>query len=130
MNQNIICWKNNKINNRTHHFLLPSPIIRMLIIGPSGCGKTSLLLKMLLESGWIDYNELYVYSKSLHQAEYKLLKAGFERGYNKSDIVKFFKESNHINVSVEEYIGKLPTKGKPRITVSYHDDFESIPDPS
>ena len=71
----------------------------------------------------------YVYSKSLHQAEYKLLKAGFERGYNKSNIVKFFNQSNHINVSVEEYVDKLPTKGKPIITVSYYDDFESIPDP-
>ena len=83
MNNNIICWQTNKINERKHHFLLPSLIIRMLIIESIGCGKTSLLLKLLLLNGWLNYTELYVYSKSLHQSEYKILKAGFDKSYSK-----------------------------------------------
>ena len=129
MNHNIICWQTLK-TKRKNHFLLPSPTIRMLIIGRSGCGKTSLLLKMLLENGWLDYNELYVYSKSLHQPEYKILKAGFDKGYSKSDIVKMFNDSNNINVTVDEYVKKLPTKCKSKITVAFYENFESIPDPS
>ena len=82
MNNNIICYQTNKTSERKHHFLLTSPIFRLLIIGRSGCGKTSLLLKMLLVNRWLDFNNLYVYSKSLHQPERKILKTGCDKGYS------------------------------------------------
>ena len=81
----------------------------MLIIRRSGCGKTSLLLKMLLVSGWLYYDELYVCNKSLNQPDYRILKAGVDKGkINKSDIAKTFNESNSVDVTVDEYIMNLP----------------------
>ena len=61
---------------RENNPLLPSNI-RGLIIGKSNCGKTTLLLNLLLRPDWLDYGHLYVFGKSLHQKEYKILKAGF-----------------------------------------------------
>ena len=113
MNHSVMYWKNAKTKNQKQHFLLPSPSIRALLIGPSGCGKTSLLLKLLLENNWLDYKNLHIFSKSSHQAEYKILKTGFEKVFNKSDIVKFFNDSGKINV--DEFIKKLPSKGKENI---------------
>ena len=122
MNSNITCWQTNKINESKHHFVLPSPKTRLLIIGRTDCGNTSLLLKMLLVNGWVDYNEIYAQSKALHQPEYKILKAGFDKGH----IVKIFSESNNVDVAVDEYIKNLPTKGKPKISISFYESFESI----
>ena len=50
--------------------LFPSNI-RGLIIGKSNCGKTTLLLNLLLQPHWLDYNHLYVFGKSLHQQSIK-----------------------------------------------------------
>ena len=42
-----------------------------LVIGKPGCGKTTVIFKLLVQPGWLDYNHLYVFEKSLHQQEYK-----------------------------------------------------------
>ena len=72
---------------RSNHKLLPKNV-RGLIIGKSDCGKTTLLLNLLLNPGWLDYNKLFVFSKSLFQPEYQVLRkanwriyGGF-RGFN------------------------------------------------
>ena len=62
---------------RFNHLLLPKSI-RGVIIGKSGCGKTTLLLNLLLRPGWLDYNKLAVFGKSLFQPEYRVLKKAFE----------------------------------------------------
>ena len=43
-NTEILKW-NQKSKSQKHHFFLPSPSLRALIIGSSNCGKTCLLLK-------------------------------------------------------------------------------------
>ena len=53
-------------DSRTNNPLLPHNI-RGLIIGKSNCGKTTLLLNLLLQPDWLDYNHLYVFDNSLHQ---------------------------------------------------------------
>ena len=63
--------------------LLPDIIIG-LIVGSSNCGKTTLILNLLLNPGWLDYNHLYVFGKSLHQREYQVLRKGLEARSNKS----------------------------------------------
>ena len=59
------------INKRFNSPLLPHSI-RGLIVGKSGCGKTTLLLNLLLRPGWLDYNKLFVFGRSLFQPEYRL----------------------------------------------------------
>jgi len=61
---------------------------RMLIVGKSGAGKTALLMKMLLEPGLLNYDNLYVFAKWLYQPEYQVLRAALENGLLKTDIVK------------------------------------------
>lgn len=56
-----------------HHYLLP-PSIRCVIVGPSGCGKTNLLLNLLLKKGYLKFDRLHLYSKSLGQDKYQFLR--------------------------------------------------------
>ena len=55
-------WKS-KDDMRNNNLLLPRNI-RGLIVGKSNCGKTTLLLNLLLQPEWLDYNHLYVFGKS------------------------------------------------------------------
>ena len=87
MNIRDYSWREN-IKRRENNPLLPTNI-RGLIVGKSNCGKTTLLLNLLLES-WLDYNRLYVYGKSLHQLEYRVLREGFEHGLSKRQIANLF----------------------------------------
>lgn len=113
--------------NQKHHYLLPSPSCRCLIIGPSGCGKTNLLLRLLLKKGWLDYNNLYIYSKSLHQPEYRLLIDCFKHGYSKSDVLKIFEtEKGNYNT----FRKTLIEHDKPNIMINYFESSDSIPDPT
>ena len=67
-----LSWKEH-LSNRFNNPLLPRSI-RGLIVGKSGCGKTTLLLNLLLKPGWLDYDTLFVFGKSLFQPEYKILR--------------------------------------------------------
>ena len=57
---------NHENNSRNNQKSLPKSIIG-IIVGESGYGKTSCLMQMLLSPGFLDYNQLYIYGKSLHQ---------------------------------------------------------------
>ena len=72
---------------------MPPSNIRGLIIRKSNCGKTTLLLNLLLQPHWLDYNHLYVFGKSLHQQEYQTLKRGYEEGLCKSQVANIFHKS-------------------------------------
>ena len=66
-----LAWNEN-LSKRCNHPLLPQGI-RGLIIGKSGCGKTRLLINLLLLPGWLDYNNINIFGKSLFQPEYHIL---------------------------------------------------------
>src|SRR5436853_274950 len=68
-----------------HNENLPNSF-RMLIVGSSGAGKTSFLFQMLLESNFIDYNALYIFTTTPNQQEYELLNHGFSNGLSKEQI--------------------------------------------
>ena len=51
-----LAWNEN-LSKRCNQPLLPKGI-RGLIIGKCGCGKTTLLIKVLLRPGWLDYNNI------------------------------------------------------------------------
>ena len=62
---------------------LLSQNLRGLVIGKSGCGKTTVIL---LQPGWLGYNRLYMFGKSLHQQEYQVLREGINAGLSKQQI--------------------------------------------
>ena len=74
-------WNEN-LSKRCNHPLLHKGI-RGLIIGKSGCGKPPLLINPLLRPGWLDYNNIKIFGKSLFQPEYHILKKAFEKNYPK-----------------------------------------------
>ena len=72
-----LSWNDETSSSRFKNPLLPRSI-RGLIVGKSGCGKTTLLLNLLLNPGWLDYDNLQVFGRSMFQPEYKILKKSFE----------------------------------------------------
>ena len=91
-----LSW-NEITTKRFNNPLLPS--IRGIIVGKSGCGKTTLLLNLLLRLGWLDYDNLSVFGKSLFQPEYRILKKAFEENLPKECILRLFNMRDEIQNS-------------------------------
>lgn len=65
---------NNKlINKKRHSNLLPNSI-RCIIAGPSNSGKTNLLISLIESEHGLKFENIYIYSKTLHQDKYNYLK--------------------------------------------------------
>ena len=130
---NPVCKNNSSTFNNS--LQLPESI-RGLLIGASNSGKTFLLFQMLLEDGFLDYNNLLIFSKSLHQKEYQMIIQGFKHKLTKAQIDKLFDVYNNIpkdeNVSINtlcELTSKLPGE-EGDITVSAYKNNIDVPDPS
>ena len=120
-------------NARSNHELLPKNI-RGLIVGKSGCGKTTLLLNLLLNPGWLDYNKLYVFSKSLFQPEYKVLRKSMEHKLPKELILWLFNNQADIRgsgLSIDQFIECLAQnmRGLGKIDSYFFENSEEVPDP-
>lgn len=82
------------IKERKHGMLLPNNI-RGIIVGPSNCGKTNVMLGLLEHPNGLRFENIYIYSKSLHQPKYEYLRKVMNRisalGYytfsNNSDVI-------------------------------------------
>src|ERR1043165_1502105 len=83
-----LSW-NEKTLKRQNNPLLPGSISG-LIVSKAGCGKTTLLLNLLLRPGWLDYDNLQVFGRSLFHPEYKILKKAFEEKFPKRAIGSLF----------------------------------------
>src|SRR6218665_4045113 len=83
-----LSWNDEK-TTRFNNPLLPRSI-RSLIVGKSASGKTTMLLNLLLNSAWLDYDNLQVFGRSLFQPEYKILKKAFEKKLPKEAIIGLF----------------------------------------
>lgn len=68
-----------------HGRLLPNSF-RAIFCGPSGCGKTNAILSLIFNENGLRFDNVYVYSKSLYQPKYLLLKEVLE----KSKVIKYF----------------------------------------
>ena len=115
-------------NCRENSPLLPQSL-RGLVIGKSGCGKTTVIFNLLIQPGWLDYNHLYIFGKSLHQQEYKILRKGFEGGLSKQQISNVFNSQEMLQsplIAIEKYSGVRNGE----IRADFYDDCQNIPDPS
>src|ERR1043165_6865298 len=109
-----LSW-NEKTLKRHNNPLLPSSI-RGLIVGKSGCGKTTLLHNLLVRTGWLDYDNLQVFGRSLFQPEYRILEKAFREKLPKEAIGRLFDikeeimERNVLPTHVIEEMAKTVTE--------------------
>ncbi len=129
-----LSW-NEHLRDRHNSPLFPR-FIRGLIIGKSGCGKTTLLLNLLLREGWLDYNNLKVFGKSLFQPEYRIIKKAFEENLPKRDIVELFKMREEImrckvepTVVLEEISKQHTNANTTPITCEFYELPSDVPNP-
>lgn len=127
-----LSW-NDVTTKRFNSQLLPRSI-RGLLIGKSGCGKTTLLLNLLLRPGWLDYNNLQVFGKSLFQPEYKIIKKAFEEKLPKEAIIRLFDGQDIIppNVSpacIVEEMAKQNLDKLADIECNFYETSDDVPDP-
>ena len=109
--------------------LLPRNL-RVLVIG---YGKTIAIFNLLLQPGWLDYNHLYVFGKSLHQQEYKFLTKGLDAGWSKQQISNLFSSQGDLhtaNLSPLTAIEKFSGVRNGKIRADFYDDCQDIPDPT
>lgn len=126
-----------KKERQVHHKLFPSTF-RMLIVGPSGAGKTCLLMKMLLEDGLLNYDNLYVFARSLYQHQYQCLMAGFEHNLPKKNIITLLNsheymtknsvELNDIAQTMREVNDEKDIEPN-HINAQFFESSDEIPDP-
>ena len=116
---------------RQHHNLFPRNL-RALVVGKSNSGKSTLLYNLLLKP-WLDYENLIVFGKSLHQNEYQIIKNGFEHGLSKEQIANVFQNQEallDIGVSPFQAIERYTGLKDNTVTASFYGDCDLIPDPS
>src|SRR6266853_5863134 len=127
-----VSWRQKtKFHNSSY---LPETI-RALLIGSSECGKTTLLFRLLLAPKVLDYDSLYVFSKSLNQNEYELLVEGYKNKLTKETIRAIFENQEAFKDHSIKDICSLVAAGmaernKGNITISAFNSRANTPDPS
>ena len=108
--------------------------IRGSIIGNSGCWKTTLLINHLLRSGWLDYNNITIFGKSLFHPEYHILKKTCEENLPKVVIIRIFENQNKITdlsispISIIKEMAK-EIRDKSDVECKFYQSAEDVPDP-
>lgn len=124
-------WRSRE-GKRENSPLLPQSI-RGLIVGKSNCGKTTLLMNLLLQPGWLDYNHLYVFGRSLHQPEYKILQTSLENGLSKKQISNIFDNQDYMQTDPIDLIKIYKQQGgvaNGEIKGDFYTDCSKVPDPT
>lgn len=57
---------------RKHGDLFPNSC-RFIFAGPSGCGKSNALMSLIFDLNGLNFENVYIYSKSLYQPKYQIL---------------------------------------------------------
>ena len=90
-----------------------------------------MIFNLLLQPGWLDNNHLYVFGKSLHQQEYKVLRKGLHVGLSKQQISNLFNSQVALrNISPLTSIEKFSGVHNGKIQAEFYNDCQDIPDPS
>ena len=127
-----LSW-NETTTKRFNNPLFPRSI-RGLIVGKSNCGKTTLLLNLLLRPGWLDYDNLCVFRRSLFQPEYRILKKAFEENFPKENILRLFDMREEIqnsqippSIVLQEWAKTI--KKKSDIECNFFETDSDVPNP-
>ena len=105
-----------------------------MIIGKSGCGKSTLVINLLLCPGWLDYNNINIFCKSLFQPEYHILKKAFEEKLPEEVIIRLFENQNELTdlgislISIVEEMAK-EIRDKSDVVCNFCQSPEDVPDP-
>ena len=99
----------NEISSRRFNNPLFPKSIRGILVGKSACGKTTLLLNFLLRPGWLDYNNLNIYGKSLFQPEYRILKKSLRGTTTQGIDTQVIRQPKRDN-AVEPFTGSPPRR--------------------
>ena len=96
--------------------------------------KYTLLLNLLLRPGWLDYNSLQVFSRSLFQPEYSIIKKALEEKLPKEAIIQVFDSQNDImalDASPAHVVEPMAEKlDKPAdIACTFFETSDDVPDP-
>ena len=79
----------------------------------------------------LDYNHFYVFGKSVHQEEYKVLRKGLDAGLSKQQISNLFNCQEALgNIWPLTSIGKFSGVCNGKIQAYFYNDCQDIPDPS
>ena len=127
-----LSW-NETMRKRFNNPLFPKSI-RGVIVGKSGCGKTTLLINILIQPDWLDYNKLFVFGKSLFQPEYKIIKKAFEEKLMKQKIINLFQARDEImelNIPPLQLVEKLSKESNEQsdIECNFFETPNDVPDP-
>ena len=124
-------WKCDDKVEKNHAYIFPRNI-RALIVGKSESGKTTLLMHLLLEPDMLDYDTLTVCGNSLHQSVYKVLNAGFTKGFSKQQVSRIFDlqdELKEAGLGVEQFINEYDRSCGGGVAAQFLDNVDDIPDP-
>ena len=94
---------------KRHGDLLPNTV-RAIVCGPSNCGKTNAVMALITDPNGLRFENIYVYSKSLNQPKYVLLKKLLEP----VEGVGYFAFQDHEQVVA-------PDEARPRSVIIFDD---------
>ena len=93
-----------------------------------------MLINLLLRPGWLDYNNINIFGKSLIQPKYHILKKAFEEKLTKEVVIRLFENQNEItdlgvsSISVVEETAKN-IRGNLMLSVNFMNRLTTFPIP-
>lgn len=72
--QNFDLYTGGGLSPKRHGPLLPSSV-RCIVVGPSNSGKTNAVFNVMFDQNGLNFENLYVFSKSLNQPKYEFLQS-------------------------------------------------------